>query len=151
MNIKVIRYSSQSKDTLSLIYINDAFFCYGLEDEYRAIKLRGETRIPEGTYELNYLKSDTPMTLSYKKKYPWFKWHLEVKNVPNFSNVYIHIGNKESETDGCLLVGDTANTNVNTFGFISNSTATFQRLYKVVSDTLDKNEKINITFSNISK
>lgn len=149
MNIEVIRYSHEHDDTLSLIFVDDKFFCYGLEDEYRTYKVRGETRIPNGSYSLNFLKQNTPLTLKYKERYPWFTYHLEVQNVPNFDNIYIHIGNKEKDTAGCLLVGNEVNSNTEGYGFLKNSRITFEKLYRLCSKALNKNEKITITYKSI--
>lgn len=149
MNIEVIRYSHSNEDTLSLIFVDNKFFCYGLEDEYRSFKKKGETRIPDGTYKLDFLKQDTPMTLRYRERYPWFNYHLEVQKVPGFSNIYIHIGNKESDTAGCLLVGNEVNSNTVGYGFLKNSRITFEKLYKLISKELNLGKDITITYKSI--
>jgi hypothetical protein len=103
---------------------------YTLEDEARPYKQPGETRIPAGSYEIDLQLIDTPLTIKYRAKYPWFKKHLEIKNVPGFKGVYIHIGNFDADTAGCVLLGDNADNNVIGPGSISNSTAAFRRFYE---------------------
>lgn len=84
-------------------------FC--LEDGPNAVKVKGETRIPAGFYELALMKADTPLTLKHRAAYkdlPWFKdhpawYHIEITKIPNYSGVYIHSGNDDSHTLGCLL------------------------------------------------
>ena len=149
MDIEVLRYSHQEEDTLSLIFVDGKFFCYGLEDEYRSQKVKGETRIPEGCYALDFLEQDTPLTLKYRDRYSWFTHHLEVKDVPNFSNIYIHIGNKEGDTAGCLLVGNEVNSNTEGYGFLKNSRVTFEKLYKQISKRLKKGDDIFINYKSI--
>jgi hypothetical protein len=105
---------------------------YTLEDESRVHKQPGETRIPAGSYSIDLQLIDTPLTLKYRAKYPWFKKHLEIKNVPGFKGVYIHIGNFDADTAGCVLLGDNADNNVIGPGSISNSTAAFKRFYENV-------------------
>ena len=56
MKIDVIRYSSSSESTLGLFMINDQFQCYTLEDEFREVKVKGQTRIDAGTYKLELRK-----------------------------------------------------------------------------------------------
>jgi len=105
---------------------------YTLEDQFQLTKVPKETRIPAGIYNVDIQKTETPKTLQYRAKYPWFKNHLEIKNVKDFVGVYIHIGNSDADTDGCLLLGDNADNNVIGPGSISNSTACFKRFYESV-------------------
>lgn len=140
MKLILQRFSDNRDSTLGILLKEidlgkgtaTTFQGYTLEDEARVNKVKGETRIPAGMYELDLQKEDTPLTLRYRAKYPWFKSHLEVKNVPNFVGVYIHIGNFDADTAGCILVGDNADNNVIGPGSISNSTAAFKRLYESV-------------------
>ena len=67
-----------------------------------------------------------------------------LKNVPGFTGIYIHIGNTDEDTDGCLLMGDNADNNVIGPGSISNSTACFMRFYKEVFDWLEGGNKVFI-------
>lgn len=119
---------------------------YTLEDEFREVKVKGETRIPAGRYEVVSNKADTGLTLKYRTKYPnWFKYHLMLKDVPNFQGIYIHIGNKGDNTDGCILVGDTVNNNRQGAGEITSSTACFIRLYTDMNSILDAKGQIFLT------
>lgn len=117
---------------------------YTLEDESREEKLSGETRIPAGIYDLVINAADTPLTLKYRKKYSWFKYHIEIKNVPGFKGVYIHIGNYDDNTDGCVLLGDSADNNSISEGMITNSTAAFKRFYDSVFSHLSEGGKATI-------
>jgi hypothetical protein len=105
MLLKVIRIKQGKNSTLSEIYLNNQFICYGLEDIPRVIKVAGSTCIPVGTYPLGFNR-EGGMNGNYYDRFP--KLHqgmIEIQRVPNFSYVYIHIGNTYRETAGCLLVG----------------------------------------------
>lgn len=108
------------------------FQAYTLEDEYREIKRAFETRIPAGTYKIDIQQADTVLTMKYRDRYPWFKKHLEIKNVPGFVGVYLHIGNFDADSAGCILLGDNADNNTIGPGSVSNSTACFKRFYEFV-------------------
>lgn len=144
MNFILQRYSDNRDSTLGiLLKIQEdnngkrtVFQAYVLEDEYREQKRAFETRIPAGTYKIDIQQADTPLTLKYRTKYNWFKKHLEIKNVPGFVGVYIHIGNTDADSAGCLLLGDNADNNIIGPGAISNSTAAFKRFYESVYDHL---------------
>ena len=146
MNLQLHRYSDNGNSTQGILHEvvnnNPVFLNYTLEDEHRNIKISGETCIPEGLYEVKERKVDSPMTAKYRERYSWFHWHLELQDVPDFKYVYIHIGNHEGDTNGCILVADNANNNMITRGFNSQSTAAFKRLYLNIIDALDNADKI---------
>jgi len=145
MNIALHRYSHNDTDTLGTVFLDGAFFCYSLEDAPSQSKISGKTRIPSGTYEVKFRKVLSGKTKQYRKRYSWFEWHLELQNVPNFKYVYIHIGNDHGDTDGCILVGNTANNNSQEQGFIGSSTPIFNKLYNKVYLALTEGERVYIT------
>lgn len=104
---------------------------YTLEDEFRESKVSKETRIQAGKYEIVIQEVVTSKTQDYQNRYPgWFEKHLMLKDVPGFTGIYIHIGNDDKDTDGCILLGDSADNNSIGPGTITNSTACFSRFYK---------------------
>lgn len=143
------RYSDNRDSTLGLLFkvVSAAevkrphFFCYTLEDQYQVIKVPKETRIQANRYELKLLKIETPKTLQYRNKFPWFMWHIEVIGVPGFTRVYLHIGNDDEDTDACILLGDNADNNTIGPGSISNSTQAFKRFYNEVTEWLSNGNK----------
>lgn len=70
---------------------------YTLEDEVRppSIKVKNETAIPDGTYEVVLSMSNR-----FKREMP------EIRNVPGFQGIRIHGGNTHQNTSGCLLVAE---------------------------------------------
>lgn len=144
LNYILQRYSDNRQSTLGVMLkkitsgkeTKTVLQGYTLEDEFRASKVSGETRIPANIYEIVIHQEVTPKTLQYQKKYPWFEKHLEIYNVKNFVGIYIHIGNDEKDTDGCVLLGDSVDNNTITQGTISNSTNCFRRFYKELYEHL---------------
>lgn len=105
MKVKVERFLSNKKATLSKIFVDEVFWFYGLEDEYRTVKVPGETRIPAGIYNLK-VRTNCGMNQKYAARFrDAHKGMIEVANVPGFTDIFIHIGNTEHDTAGCLLVG----------------------------------------------
>lgn len=116
------------------------FRCFMVEDQYQpGPKVPRETRIPAGRYELK-LRAEGGMHTAYAAKYPWHKGMLWLQGVPDFEWVYIHTGNKESETDACLLTGDglvrTAEGEHETTG----SVAAYTRLYAEITESMEREE-----------
>jgi len=89
----------------------EGFRSFSLEDTFHPQKIAGDTRIPAGFYELGLRKENTPLTIKHREAYkamPWFKanpgwFHIEVLKIPNYSGAYIHSGNDNDHTLGCIL------------------------------------------------
>lgn len=100
MYIQLIRESFTDKSTEGKLFCNGEFVCYTLEDKDRFLeegineKVYGETAIPRGTYEVVLSMSNR-----FKKILP------EVLEVPGYTGIRIHSGNKPEDTEGCILVG----------------------------------------------
>ena len=70
MNLKLVRYSDNKESTLGILFLDDEFLCYTLEDTHRKEKIAGQTRIPEGKYKIGscvYAKSDINEPLIIKR------------------------------------------------------------------------------------
>ena len=147
MKLTVLRYNSESDYTDGLLFIDDKFECYTLEDESRTEKVYGETCIADGTYPIE-LRTVGGFNDRYLKKFgsDFHKGMLWVKDVPNFEYILIHIGNTDDDTAGCLLVGTTADKNK---GFIGASTGAYKDLYPKVLEALQRGEEVNITYRTI--
>lgn len=143
------RYSDSGKSTLGLMLTglegdtNKATLSgYTLEPPHQdGPKVEGNTRIPAGDYELAFHEVESPKTLEYRQKYSWFTFHIEVKNVPNFEDVYVHIGNKVADTKACVLLASTTDDNLQIDGYIGGSTDEFERWYKTHYDHFAKGGK----------
>lgn len=128
MNLKLKRTEFTDKSTIGELSIDNQFFCYTLEDVVREEKIKNETAIPAGEYEV---------TVTYS---PRFKRYLPLLiDVPNFSGVRIHPGNTDRDTEGCILVGTTKGED-----FIGNSRAAFNKLYPIVVHATQNSGKVFI-------
>ncbi len=99
MKLVVKRVVFKEKYTIGKLLIDDIYFCDTLEDKYRdlkkELKVYGETAIPFGKYKMiinhsNRFNMDLPLII----------------NVPDFEGIRIHGGNTDTDTHGCLLVGE---------------------------------------------
>ena len=148
MRITVHRIYDNGKATIGYLLIDGKYFCWTLEDEFRANKVKGETRIPEGLYSLGIMKADTPLTIKHRTAYgQWFKYHIEIQKIKDFTGVYIHAGNDEKHTDGCLLLGDSMlNPIIFPKDQLGSSTQAVKRFYELVYPLLEKGEQVLIEF-----
>lgn len=150
MKLEVQRFSSQTNSTLGMLFDvteKPKFLCYTLEDESRDVKIKGITRIPSGTYKVT-LRKEGGFHQRYTKKFgsDFHKGMLWVRNVPNFEYILIHIGNTDSNTAGCLLVGDTQQQNITQNGYIGSSTDAYKRIYPQIADVLVNGGEVYITY-----
>lgn len=156
MNFILQRYSDNGKSTQGLLFEKGdkkpIFFSHALEDEHRDVKVAAETRIPAGFYELKIRKEDTVLTIKHRSSYgAWFKYHIEITGIKNFSGVYIHAGNSEKHTEGCLLLNDTANNNMIEIGDMERSQQAVKRFYEKVYPVLDSGTKVFIEIRDENK
>ena len=106
------------------MYVDGVFQCYTLEDVVRPEKIHGQTAIPAGEYDVVITMSNR-----FKKLLPL------LRNVPNFDGVRIHAGNTDADTEGCILVGESAGQYS-----ISSSRTAFDKLFA----KMQKAESISI-------
>lgn len=136
---KRLDYAENS--SFSALYLDGVKVGFIIEDEPRNVKVAKETRIWAGDYELKINKQDTPLTLKYRAKYPWFKYHIEIAGVKGFSGIYIHVGNTEKDTDGCLLLNNKVAIKGNEY-VGEESTVLFEQFYKAVYPVLERGDRV---------
>lgn len=140
MYITMRRIVSDDDATLGVLEV-DGHRWGTCEDEFRSVKVAGETRIQAGTYEIK-LREDSPMANRYRDRFgrdhkgiPW------LQDVPNFTWVYLHVGNDEGDTDGCILVGD----RLNLAGMIVESSIQgYVRLQRMIQSAIEHGDQVFI-------
>jgi hypothetical protein len=165
MELEVIRFSSGTDSTSGILLEIDKtspnphgegfrckrkFLAYTLEDEYREQKEFGETRIPDGTYQLG-LRTVGGYNQKYSKRFADIHvGMLHVLDVPNFEYILIHCGNTDEHTAGCLLVGDSQENNqIKKDGFIGKSTQAYKRIYPRIAEAIKCGEEVTIKYKTI--
>ena len=138
MRVELKRYNSKDDYTDGMIFVDGKFICYTIEDEFRSKKEWGETRIPNGTYQIE-LRKVGRFHNRYTEKFDFHKGMLCIFNAPDwkvvtpsmsFQYILIHIGNDDDDTAGCVLVGSTAHMDKN---HISDSTTAYKKLYPIIA------------------
>lgn len=124
MKLTVERRWRKPDYTIGILYIDGQRFCEILEDAVRPDKIYGKTAIPAGTYKIDM---DT-VSAKFKNR----KWAVpydgklpRLLDVPGYSGVLIHPGNRPEDTDGCLLPG-----NNRAKGMVLDSQIRFHQLMK---------------------
>lgn len=143
MDLKLERKYRNNNYCIDKLYINGKYFSDVLEDpdrgltdsmsleEIKKIKIKGNTCIPYGTYNV---------TITYS---PRFKKNLPLlNNVKGFDGIRIHSGNKPQDTEGCLLPGFNK-----VKGQVINSKVTTDKLIAQIQQAINKKEKVTITIT----
>lgn len=138
MHLDLLRRSMSTKATLGDLFVDGEFECHTLEDVVRDLglngegKIPGETAIPAGTYQII-------VNLS-----PRFGRILpRLLDVPHFTGILIHKGNKSEDTHGCILVGSDLGDDL-----VTGSTKAFDALFPKLNAAYQRGEKISITVTN---
>jgi len=138
------RHCSRDEATLGALFRirsdgKPEFHCYTLEDEQRKTKLPKETRIPAGRYQVAF-RAAGGMHEKYKTRYSFHKGMLWLLAVPGFEYIYIHPGNTDEHTEGCILVGQVADTRGRMR--IDSSVAAYTDLYQEMAGLIEAGEII---------
>jgi len=149
--IKLIRISSEDDSTIGALYDESGhLLCFCLEDEQRAVKVFGETCIPNGRYRLK-LRNWGANHEKYALKYPLMhEGMIEITNVPGFTDILIHQGNTDGDTLGCVLVGTTVTENRFRNGVLANSAIAYERIYPIICELIQA-EDTYLVIKDISK
>lgn len=148
------RYATSENSTLGLLMAKNGlgtleFQCYTLEDTHRPEKVNGETRIPAGRYQIK-LRDAGSVVKRYKERYPWHRGMLWLQDVENFEWIYIHQGNTDKHTEGCILVGDSAHSNNLNNGRLSNSADAYLWVYKRMAAEIEEGDEVFIQIEDVA-
>lgn len=140
MNLRIMRLQNYNDYTIGALYIDGQLEAFTMEDEKRNVKIMSETRIPSGVYKLE-LRTLGSLHLKYSRKFQFHKGMIWLRNVPNFEYIYIHIGNTDDDTSGCILVGNSHYIGKN---LISDSTKAYERIYSKIADAISSGQSVTI-------
>lgn len=127
--------------SIGLLYVDGQHICETVEDEDRGLssdmplaeirkrKVKGQTAIPTGTY--NVIRTYSPR---FKRILPL------IENVPGYDGIRIHPGNTAKDTEGCIPPGK--NTKV---GMVTNSRYWFGKIDAMIEKALKDKETVTIT------
>lgn len=139
MKLELKRIFKGPQYTIGKLYVDGQYICDTLEDTDRGLKQSdplatiqknkkyGQTAIPTGVYRITL-----DMVSPKFKDRSWAKFCNgklpRLLEVPGYNGVLIHVGNKPSDTLGCILVGYNKIK-----GQVVNSTQAFKKLYDILN------------------
>ena len=144
MRILLQRHALKAGYTIGRMEINGRYFCDTLEDtdrglresmtedEIAALKVKGATAIPIGTYRID-MQTRSPR---FDRVLP------RLLRVKGYDGVLIHSGNTAADTEGCILVGENRER-----GKVLNSRATLEHLLVFLRSAQAEGEEIELTIT----
>ena len=144
MQILIQRHALKEGYTIGRMEINGKYFCDTLEDtdrglresmteaEIAALKVKGATAIPTGTYRID-MQTRSPR---FGRVLP------RLVSVKGYAGVLIHSGNTAADTEGCILVGENRER-----GKVLNSRATLEPLLVLLREAQAEGEEIELTIT----
>ncbi|MBR0663390.1 hypothetical protein GXW71_03380 [Roseomonas hellenica] len=134
MKLTLTRFIEIEDATIGTLAVDGVFQCFTLEDVERLEKIKAVTAIPTGDYQVQLTES------------PRFSDKYEAKGlgrlvplligVPRYKGVRIHVGNKATHSEGCILVGNWDKTAKK--AAITGSTAAYKSLQARLSKAKDE-------------
>lgn len=126
LRLKVSRQAFTPLSTQGSLLIQGLPFCHTLEP--RKDQSQGKPFcIPIGSYKVELLPSHHFKTIT-----------PHILDVPGFTDIEIHWGNAPQDTEGCLLVGDTADKD-----WVGQSRTTFDALMRQIAAANDSEIEIS--------
>ena len=158
MKLKLKRIAKKEKYTIGRLMMQDkqngewVWLADTIEDRDRGldqsmseaniarIKVKHQTAIPTGTYEIDM--NTVSGTFVKKVLYKDFCGGKEprLKYVKGFSGILIHSGTDQDSSSGCIIVGQNK-----VVGKVINSWATFKRVYMLLKRAANNGERISLT------
>lgn len=144
MRILLQRHALKAGYTIGRMEINGRYFCDTLEDtdrglresmtedEIAALKVKGATAIPTGTYRID-MQTRSPR---FGRVLP------RLVSVKGYAGVLIHSGNTAADTEGCILVGENRER-----GKVLNSRSTLEHLLVFLRAAQAEGEEIKLTIT----
>ena len=144
MRILLQRHALKAGYTIGRMEVNGRYFCDTLEDtdrglseemsedEIAALKVKGATAIPTGTYRID-MQTRSPR---FGRVLP------RLVSVKGYAGVLIHSGNTAADTEGCILVGENRER-----GKVLNSRATLESLLVFLRAAQAEGEEIELTIT----
>lgn len=140
MELLLTRFKEGDNFTIGQLSVDGDDQCFTLEDkdrhlekvpliQYHEVKVQNQTAIPRGRFQIDLRESP-----HLQETVPW------LRDVPGFKWVYIHQGNTDKDTDGCILVGDNWADD-----WVSNSRATFAKLFNKIVAAINRGDEVWIT------
>lgn len=151
MKILLKRIFSNSRYTIGHIYADGVYVCDSIEDCDRGFnngmsdayirnnKVYGKSAIPTGIYDLTVnVVSPKFSKKEYYKKFCGGRLP-RILNVPGFDGILMHRGATERDSSGCIILGYNKIK-----GQVVNSQQAFEKLYKILEDANNNDERITI-------
>lgn len=146
MRLHLQLIAETKNSSLSVLSLAGEALCFVVEDGYREKKVMHETRIPPGVYRIA-ARTHGGFFNQYSRKFG-HTFVPQLLDVPQFSDILIHMGNTPSDTSGCLIVGAAAGRVGGEWRIVAGqSKPAYLELYALLKDAFARGEVVEIEMS----
>ncbi len=140
MTLFLNEIGTTNNSTASHLFVDNRPFCFVVEDGYRDKKVKHETRIPAGRYQIKPRREGF-FYENYRSRFG-HKFVPHLQDVPGFEYILIHIGNTIKDTSGCLLLNRKIGIDKDGNYFGEDSTSIYKLFYNLMALALERGEEI---------
>tara|TARA_R110000850_G_scaffold105168_1_gene216062 strand:- start:189 stop:944 length:756 start_codon:yes stop_codon:yes gene_type:complete len=144
ITLNLIRSSDDGVTTIGMLYLNEEFFCYTLEDSGIDESSRAAVQIPAGNYGVELDHQPNSFAERFEQLYPdWYTAPLKFTGVNKFTSVWIQ--NEVDELPGQASIVVTNDLQVSDAdAFLKSSRDTFKTLYVRLRSALEQGTKVRV-------
>ena len=139
MDLVLQRLEHDDASTVGALAIDGEHAVFICEDQPQAgPKVRGETRIPAGRYRLELKPVGTSRFDATARELlgDGHKGMIRLVDVPGFTEVLYHWGNFHTDTEACLLPGESRGRDKHGNHAVWRSQAAYKRTYPNIADAI---------------
>lgn len=144
ITLNLLRTSDDGSTAIGMLYINEDFFCYTLEDSGVDESLRAAVQIPPGNYGVELDHQPNSFTEKFEQLYPdWYTAPIKFTGVNRFTSVWLQ--NEIDELPGQASIVVTNDLQVSDAdAFLKSSRETFKTLYVRLRSALEQDTKVRV-------
>ncbi len=144
ITLNLLRTSDDGTTAIGMLYLNEEFFCYTLEDSGADESSKAAVQIPAGNYGVELDHHPNSFAEKLEQRYPeWYTAPIKFTGVKNFSSVWLQNGVDELPGQASIVVTNDLQIS-DTDAFLKNSEDTFKKLYIQLRSALERGTPVRV-------
>ncbi len=138
ITLSIIRQTDDGTTTIGMLYLNEEFYGYTLEDSGADATAKAAVQIPAGQYRVEMDHEPNTFAARYQQLYAdWYTVPLKLSGVKGFSSVWLQNGVDELPGQASIVVTNTLEVSDQQL-FKANSLETFKKIYTKLRSAIEQ-------------